>query len=55
MGFGKTGITRNRVDAAAGLTNVGGNLLQRLFAARIENDRRAVSGKQHRRRPADAG
>jgi hypothetical protein len=55
MGFGNTGIAGNRVDATAGFTNVCGNLIQGLFAARIDDNGRTFGGKQHRRRPADAG
>jgi len=55
MGFRNASVAGNRVHMSARLTNLGGNLVQRLFAARIDDDGGAMSGKQARRCAADAG
>ncbi|MNF07275.1 hypothetical protein D3C80_2074200 [compost metagenome] len=55
MGFRNCDVTRHGVNATAGLANGGSHVLECFGTTRVDNDGRALFGKQPCRRPADAG
>ncbi len=55
MGFRNCDVTHHGVNTTAGLANGGSHVLECLGTTRVDNDGRALFGKQPCRRPADAG